>query len=158
MWVFQDKHYQDILSYRRRLVPTIEDNHPHITFAHYIGLDEDKLIKHTDAFVKNIKQFKVRFVDYKEFLNTLVLLVPYENEIKKYYELFHIKYKEFLNPFTKTNGNYIPHTTLFVGEDVIEKVKNTFYPFEALVSRVDISLIKEQGFEVLKTYELEKGE
>lgn len=155
MWVYDKESYERILHLRKQKLKADKDNHPHITFAHYELVDETKIIKHTDKFIKQVNVFNVTFDAVTLFDETIVMTTPFENEIKRYYEIYHKKYQKYLNTYTMID-NFIPHTTLITNEDLFEPFKDTFKPLHLTIDKCQISWVKADGFEIIKTYELKK--
>ena len=89
MWVFEEDSYQNVLDLRKRYFNVASDHHPHITFAHYLSIDEDELIKHIDTFIQSVSPFEVTFDKVMLLNQYVVLTTPFDNELKRYYALFH---------------------------------------------------------------------
>lgn len=155
MWVFEDDSYQTILNLRKEAFKSSTDNHPHITFAHYESMDSRKLIAYTDQFIKQVECFNVDVDGINQFDQTIVLNIKFDNEIKRYYEIFHEKFSDQLNHFTQQE-NYIPHITLVTGDYQVESLVKVFKPLHLTINQCQISWIKEDGFEIIKTYTFKK--
>ncbi|MFA5719781.1 MAG: 2'-5' RNA ligase family protein [Acholeplasmataceae bacterium] len=156
MWVFDDESYQKILNIRKHYFNQSTDNHPHITFAHYLSIDEQLLIEHTDAFIKEVEAFEVVCESVMTLNKYVVLKTSYTNKLKDYYALFHKKFTNLLNEYT-TSENFIPHITLTSSEHPINEVINAFKSLRLKIDKCEISWIKETGFEIIKTYHLKKA-
>lgn len=155
MWVFEEDSYQNVLDLRKRYFNVASDHHPHITFAHYLSIDEDELIKHIDTFIQSISPFEVTFDKVMLLNQYVVITTPFDFELKRYYALFHKKFSPLLNVYTQRE-NFIPHTTIIAGEHNIKALEQDFKPVRLKIDKCEVSWIKTDGFEIIKTYRLKK--
>ena len=132
----------------------------HITLATYVGDNETDFIQSCKDRLKDLPAFDVVF-EKVEVLEETSIIVAAPAESKYLYSIHQRiaeKNDDALDRWTKADVWY-PHTTLFYGPgsnlaDICSRMKGSFVPFAAHISRIEFSRIIDNGYDIVESMEL----
>ncbi len=128
----------------------------HITFAHYLCIEEAAILQYAKESCTYMNRFPV-FFDELAILSTqcIVCRPRIANEMVAYYNRFHEKYDEACDLWTMaTQKLWLPHCTLYYSsKENLEAIKaemdKRFVPFCGWADKLELSVVKEQEYEVI---------
>lgn len=148
------QNYRDLLTIRYGVSKKIL--YPHITIAHYISIDMEEIIKYTGDFVKEMNAFNIQYgtIEILED-NCIACMVNPDNKITEFYNMYHHRYDEHCDKWTKKeNKLWVPHSTIYGKSnpklaEMKASLEDDFIPFKAKVIGLELSLIKENGYQII---------
>jgi len=141
---------------------TYEPMYGHITFAHYLCIEEEAILQYAKESCMYMKRFPV-FFDELAILSTqcIVCRPSIVNEIAAYYCQFHEKYDEACDVWTRaTEKRWLPHCTLYYSSKanlkaIKAEMDKKFVPFCGWADKLELSVVKEQAYEVIFSQKLQ---
>ena len=134
----------------------------HITFAHYLHIEEAIILEHAKKSCIYMKRFPV-FFDELAILSTqcIVCRPRIANEMEAYYNKFHRKYDEACDMWTSAaQKRWRPHCTLYYSskadlEAIKTEMEKRFVPFCGWADKLELSVVQGQEYEVIFSQKLQ---
>lgn len=165
IWILDEKTNRKLDKIRNALeVFDIEYNpiYGHITFASFIDVDVDEILQYTKKFVEGKKIFDINCSVLGFLTTNCIACIPSTSEkLLKYYEEYHKEFDSYCNMWTRADRElWLPHISLYYSETadlgaVIGEMSKKFVQFNGKVIRMELSVVNEQGFNIVYSYDLE---
>ena len=132
----------------------------HITLATYIGADDGTFIASCKRIISAYPSFSVCYDKVEVFSATSIIVASPRNE-HTLFDIHHdiaARWGPYLDHWTK-NDFWQPHTTLMYSPQidlqmVAEGMRKEFRPFLAQVTRIEFSLVTENGYKIMDSLDL----
>lgn len=153
------QNYRDLLT-NEYDIPR-QELYPHITLAHYLEISQNEIIKYSERFIEKVNSFTVQYNSIEVLSgNCIALRIENNDKIVDLYDRYHLKFDSHCDIWTKKeNELWIPHSTIYGKsesrlEDMKAYLKEKFVPFEGKIVGFELSVIKNDGFEIIFSKEL----
>lgn len=134
----------------------------HITFASLVDIDVDKILRHTKKFVQGKKPFDINCSVLSILSTNCIACIPsVSGKLLRYYEEYHKEFDSYCNMWTRADLElWLPHISLYVSETedmgaIIGEMAGKFHQFKGKVVRLELSVVNENDFEIIYSYDLE---
>ena len=132
----------------------------HITLAAYIGGDNGAFVSSCKEIISAYSPFSIYYEKIEVLSATSIIVVSPRNE-KTLFDLHHdiaARWGPYLDHWTK-NDFWQPHTTLMYSPQIdlqmiAEGMRKEFRPFLAQVTRIEFSLVTENGYKIMDSLDL----
>ena len=139
---------------------TLNELYGHITLATYIGGDDSAFIASCKEIISAYSPFSVYYEKVEVLRATSIIVASPRNE-KTLFDLHHdiaARWGPYLDHWTK-NDFWQPHTTLMYSPQIdlqmiAEGMRKEFRPFLAQVTRIEFSLVTENGYKIMDSLDL----
>ena len=165
IWVLDEKTNQELERVRKALeVFNIEYNpiYGHITLASFIDVDIDEILEYTKRFAEGKRAFDINFLSIGLLPSyCLACIASTSGKLLKYYEEYHQQFDSYCNIWTRADLElWLPHISLYVSETedmgaIIWEMAGRFHQFKGKVVRLELSVVNENDFEIIYSYDLE---
>ncbi len=134
--------------------------HGHITLAVYSGEDEQIFTSSCKELFAEFAPFSVRYNHLKILRepSTIVVCPPRKGVLAEIQQRIVDEWAEKLHIWSQPDI-WLPHTTLVQDtqadlESILLAMQNVFVPFEAHISFIEFSAVREDGYEIVDVAEL----
>ncbi|WP_352419046.1 hypothetical protein [Proteiniborus sp.] len=165
IWVLDEKTNQKLDEIRKALeVFDIEYNpiYGHITFASFIDVDVDKILRYTKKFSEGKKSFDINCSALGFLTTNCIACIPSTSgKLLEYYEEYHQEFDSYCNMWTRADsGLWLPHISLFYSETedlgtVIGEMSKRFIQFSGKIVRLELSVVNESSFDIVYSHDLD---
>ena len=136
--------------------------HGHITVAAYLPEDDSDFLQACSKIIPETPSFSVWYGKLEVLAETSIIVATPSKapELMALHGRIAGKYSESLDRWTRGAGWY-PHTTLIYNphadlNGLCRNMQRHFVPFEARISRVELSRAGENGYSILKSIDLKR--
>ena len=134
----------------------------HITFANLVDIDVDEALRYTKKFTQGKKSFDINCAVLSLLSTNCIACIPsVSRKLLRYYEEYHKKLDSYCNIWTRADLElWLPHISLYVSETedmgaIIGEMAGRFHQFKGKVVRLELSVVNENNFEIIYSYDLE---
>ena len=139
---------------------TLNELYGHITLATYTGGDDSAFIASCKEIISAYSPFSVYYEKVEVLRATSIIVASPRNE-KTLFDLHHAiasQWEPYLDRWTN-NDLWQPHTTLMYNPQIdlqviAEEMRREFIPFWAQVTRIEFSLVTENGYRIIDSFDL----
>lgn len=166
IWILDEETNKKLNEIRKALdVFDIEYNpiYGHITIATFIDVDVDEILQYTKKFAEGKKAFDINCSALGILSTNGIACIPSTSgKLIKYFEEYHQEFDSYCNMWTSAHsGKWFPHISLYHCEtesmgDVITEMSKKFNQFKGRIVRLELSVINEDGYDIIYSYELER--
>lgn len=165
IWILDETTNQKLDEIRKALeVFDIEYNpiYGHITFASFIDVDVDEILGYTRKFAEGKKSFYINCSALGFLTTNCIACIPSTSgKLLEYYGEYHQEFDSYCNMWTRADsGMWLPHISLFYSEiedlgTVIGEMSKRFIQFSGKIIRLELSVVKESGFDIVYSHDLD---
>lgn len=134
----------------------------HITFANLIDIDVDEVLPYTRKFAQGKKSFDINCSALSLLSANCIACIPsVSRKLLRYYEEYHKEFDSYCNMWTRADLElWLPHISLYSSDTedmgaIIREMADRFHQFKGKVVRLELSVVNEDDFEIIYSYDLE---
>ena len=134
----------------------------HITFASFINIDGDKILKYTKEFSKEIKSFDINCSALGFLSSNCIACIPSTTgKLQEYYANYHREFDSYCNIWTSmADGLWLPHISLYSSDtedlgSIIGEMLKRFSQFKGRIIRMELSTWDGNDFDIIYSKDLE---
>lgn len=134
----------------------------HITFASLVDIDVDEVLQYTRGFAQGKKSFDINCSALSLLsINCIACIPSVSGKLLRYYEEYHKEFDPYCNMWTRADLElWLPHISLYSSDTedmgaIIREMADRFHQFKGKVVRLELSVVNEDDFEIIYSYDLE---
>lgn len=134
----------------------------HITFASFIDIEVEEIVKYTKRFSEKIESFDINCSALGFLSSNCIACIPSTTgKLQEYYNEYHREFDSYCNVWTSmADGLWLPHISLYFSDTkdlgaIIGEMLKKFTQFKGKVIRLELSEWDGEKFDTIYSKDLE---